>query len=260
MKYCWKKISLCLMWIILFGSISLFGQDDPIPAQNIAKDSFPRSEIFKKRGLIKPPSIVNLPENLLPLLVVTNADTVEFRGLLSEKDTGIFKLWNDVCGDIKIIDASKDADCLEYSHYAFGSQYSLDLQKHLNINANFLLSKNRLIVTSNSRQSFQLLMDLGNSNLSEINKSTKEVKDLLKIKMIDRYGEFQTNKILESDNIKSNRISFSYQAKQHHIFLLRSVFGETSDWQRDTIYAFQIIKFENNIATILWKRIVSKWA
>ena len=260
MKYCWKKISLCFIWIILFGSISLFGQDDPIPAQNIAKDSFPSSEIFKKRGLIKPPPIVNLPENLLPLLAVTNADTVEFQGFLSEKDTGIFKLWNDVCGDIKIIDASKDKDCLEYSHYAFGSQYSLDLQRYLNINANLFLSENRLSVSPNSYQSFQILMDLETREFGEINKKTKEVVELSKIKMIDRYGKFQTNKILDSETIKSNRISFSYQAKQHHIFLLRSIFGETSDWQKETIYAFQFVKFENNIATILWKKIVSKWA
>lgn len=227
---------------------------------NESPTSNPKSEMFVKRGFINPPRIVTLPENLLPLLAITNTDIAGLQKILSEKDTGIFKLWNDVCGDIKIIDASKDEDCLEYSDYAFGSQYSLDLQRYLNINANLLLSKNRFSVSSNSYQSFQILMDLGNREFSEINKKTKDVVDFSKIKMIDRYGEFQMNKILASDDIKSNRISFSYQAKKNHIFLLRSIFGDTSDWQRETIYAFQLVKFENNIATILWKKISSKWA
>lgn len=264
MKYCLKKIPLYLLWIILFGSISLFGQD-PDAAWNrsitAAAESPSSPEIVKLQSKLSQP-IVTIPKNLLPHLAITNAEIAEFQKLLSEKDTGIFKLWNDICGDLKIIDASKDGDCLEYSDFALGSQYSLDLQKYSNINSNFLLSKNRFSVTEKSRQSSQILMDLGKREFSEINKKTKEVIELSKIKMVDRYSEFQMNKILERDEIKNNRISLSYPAVSDHIFLLRSVFFDNPQnftWQRETIYAFQMVRLKNNIATIIWKKITSKW-
>ena len=262
MKYCLKKIPFYFLWIILFGSISLFGQDDPIAAPNINKESFPNKAILKRWRPTTPYPTVALPENLLPLLTLTNNEVKEFQKILSEKDTGIFKLWNDICGDLKIIDASKDSECLEYSDFAFGSQYSLDLQRYLNINSNFLLSKTQFSVTERSQQSSQILMDLGKREFSEINKKTKEVVELSKIKMVDRYGEFQMNKILKSDEIKNNRISLSYPAATDHIFLLRSVFFDNRQnftWQRETIYAFQMVRLKNNIATIIWKKITSKW-
>lgn len=249
------------MWIILFSSISLFGQD-PDAAQNIPKEPFPKPEILKKWVPTNSFPTITLPENLLPHLAITTADSAEFHQLLSEKNTGIFKLWNDICGELKVINVSQNGDCLEYSDYALGSQYSLDLRQYSDINSNIFLSKTRFIVTKKSRQSLQFLMDLGKREFGEINKKTKEVEELSKIKMIDRYGEFQMNKILESKEISSNRISFSYPADINHTFLLRSVFWDRREnliWQRETIYAFQLINFKNNIATIIWKRINSKW-
>lgn len=261
MKYCLRKIPFYILWIILFSSISLFGQD-PDAAQNIPKEPFPKPEILKRWVPTNSFPTITLPENLLPHLAITTADLVEFHQLLSEKNTGIFKLWNDICGELKVIDVSQNGDCLEYSDYALGSQYSLDLHKYSNINSNIFLSKTRFSVTKKSQQSSQFLMDLGTRELSEINKKTKEVVELSKIKMINRYGEFQVNKILESDELKNNRIALSYPAVPDHIFLLRSVFWDRREnliWQRETIYAFQLVNFKNNIATIIWKEINSKW-
>ena len=264
MKYCSKKLLCCLTLFILCGSISLFGQDPDAAwtrSTALAKDSASKPEVLRLQPEFPPP-VVTLPENLLPRLAITNADVAEFKSLLSEKDTGIFKLWNDICGEIKIIDAGKDADCLEYSDYAFGSQFSFDLEKYSGVHSNIILSKNNLSVRAKPPQVFQILMDLGKREIREINKTTKEVVELSKIKMIDRFGVFQINKILESDAIKSKRISLSYPADLDHIFLLRSVFWDdraSFSWQRETVYIFQIKKLENNVATIVWKKIHSKW-
>ena len=264
MKYCSKKLLCCLTLFILSGSISLFGQDPDAAwtrSTALAKDSASKPYILRSKPEFPQP-IVTLPENLLPRLAITNADVAEFESLLSEKDTGIFKLWNDICGEIKIIDAEKDADCLEYSDYAFGSQFSFDLEKYSGVHSNIILSKNNLSVRAKPPQVFQMLMDLGKREIREINKTTKEVVELSKIKMIDRFGVFQINKILESDAIKSKRISLSYPADLDHIFLLRSVFWDdraSLSWQRETVYIFQIKKLENNVATIVWKKIHSKW-
>ena len=264
MKYCSKKLLCCLTIFILSGSISLFGQDPDAAwtrSTALAKDPSSKPEVLKPPPEFSPP-VVTLPENLLPRLAITNADMAEFKRLLSEKDTGIFKLWNDLCGELKNIDAGKDTDCLEYSDYAFGSQYSLELEKYSGVHSNIILSKNNLSVRANQRQISQILMDLGKRDIREINKTTKEVVELSKIKMIDRFGVFQMNKILESDAIKSKRISLSYPADPDHIYLLRSVFLDeraSFSWQRETVYVFQIMKLEDNIATIVWKKIHSKW-
>lgn len=249
MKYCWKKISICLIWIILFGSISLFGQD------------YELTWTLSRWRVNLPVSIVTLPENLLHRLLITNSEATRLKPLLSEKDTGIFKLWNDICGEIKIIDAEKDKDCLEYSDYALGSKYSFELKSYSDVYSNIFLSKNTLSVQSNSQQTSQILMDLGKREIKEINKKTKEVVELSKIKMVDRYGVFQMNKILDSDAIKSKQISLSYPAKLEHIFLLRSVFWDNRGkfiWQRDTVYVLKIMALENNVATIIWKKVSSK--
>ena len=265
MKYRPKTLVLCLTWLILSGSISLFGQDpDGAWTRSIAlgREQSSMPEILRPKPVFRQMVAVTLPKDLLPQLAITNADAAGFRWLLSEKDTGIFKLWNDVCGEIKIIDVEKDANCLEYTDYAFGSQYSLELKKYSNIYSNISLSKNNFSVRTAPQQISQILMDLGKREIREIDKKTAEVKELSKIKMIDRFGVFQMDKILEGDKIKSRRISISYPAELGHTFLLRSIFWDDRAnlrWEKETIYVFQIMKLEDNIATIVWKKIHTKW-
>lgn len=218
-----------------------------------------------------------IPKELKEKLEITKSDKTIYKSYLEGSKVQILKLWNNQCVNLgKVVDVEKDRDCLALTGYEIGSVYSFEnkdylLQNNLGIlgnrsypNAGIGLSKERFkspnIDLPQRISLTQIMTDLGEIPLASIGKDSLAVKYLADIRLFDKAA-----KPIWKENQKNSALKYSddLPALINHTYLLRSVFidGQMSSYPRlkETVYAFQFVKLENNIAVILWKKVDSKW-
>lgn len=269
-----------LIILFTFQFIS-FGQniEGPIisPGSEIVREEerrMARGEVYSASRLRNNTVKRVIPKELKEKLEVTKSDNNNY---LKGLKVNLLKLWNNQCVNLgKVVDVEKDRDCLALAGYEIGSVYSFEnkdflQQNDLGIlarrpypNAGIALSKERFRSANinSPPQIFltQIMTDLGEISLAAIEKDTLDVKNLSSIQLFDKTA----NPIWkENQNNYELKYSDDLPALINHTYLLRSVFVDNKSSSnprlKETIYAFQLIKIENNIAVILWKKVDSKW-
>jgi hypothetical protein len=212
-----------------------------------------------------------IPQELRGKLEVTKSDKKRY---LQNEKFNLLKLWNNQCENQgKVIDVEKDKDCFAQSGYETGSFYSFENKDYVLQNNSILwgnrfypnagvgLTKERFKaanIQSSNLILTQILLDLGETPLANIGEDNLAVKKISAVQFFDKNGKsvWQTNKdsaLPYSDDLP---------AIINHTYLLRSVFVDNRSalymHLKETIYAFQLVGFENNIALIKWKKISSK--
>ena len=216
------------------------------------------------------------PKELKEKLEVSKVDKTTYKN----SKANIVKLWNNQCVNLgKVVDVEKDKDCLALTGYEIGSGYSFENKDYIFQN-NHGIFVNRIypnagIGLSNAQFKSaninlperepnslltQIITDLGETPLANIEKDNVDVRNLATVQLFDKAG-----KAIWKENQKNSGLKYSddLPAVINHTYLLRSVFvgnrGSAYPRFKETIYAFQFVGFENNIAVILWKKVSSKW-
>lgn len=202
----------------------------------------------------------DLKENLK----ITESEKLEYKEILNNSDVKIAKIWNSPCKFKNVIDAT-DTFCLEQFDLRFASNYAF---QGATTYASIILAKGEFWSPS-FRSSYALLVDIGEVDLSQIGKETKEVLILNNFPLIDYLQSIKKQTLSQGFEFQGLKISDKQPAKLNHVYLLKTVnYNErefltegseiTLSQKRETIYAFQIIKEKGGIATILWKNIKAK--
>lgn len=273
-----KKV---ICFFILCNSLTLSilaqGESDAVFQRSVeaSKNEPPPNnyKIYRNRP-IKPV----IPKELAEKLEVSKDEKQNY---LKGSKLQIIKLWNNQCADLgKVVDAEKDKDCLALSGYEAGSVYSFENKDYLSQsnpgifamtrsypNTTISLAKGHfrspnldLREQNTNLLLTQMMTDLGEISLTIIEKKGVEVKKLSEVQLFD-----QTGKAIWKAKQKDYELKYSddLPALDNHSYLLRSVFLDSQSSFRprlkETIYAFQLMKIEENIAVILWKKVDSKW-
>lgn len=276
-----KDMKKVICFFILCNSLSLIilaqGESDAVFQRSVeaAKNEPPPNnyKIYRNR-----PIRLVIPKELAEKLEVSKDEKQNY---LKGSKLQIIKLWNNQCADLgKVVDAEKDKDCLALSGYEAGSTYSFENKDYLFQNDRGIFAMARIYpnttisLAKGNFRSFnidlreqntnilltQIMTDLGEISLTTIEKKSLEVKKLSDVQLFD-----QTGKTIWKTKKNDYEIKFSddLPALNNHSYLLRSVFLDSRSSFRprlkETIYAFQLMKIEENIAVILWKKVDSKW-
>lgn len=257
-----EKFLLCFLAAAFVSTA--FGQGDSDAAlQRSAdamksRDSEPSYRSSYSRSKIWAPV---LSKELKAKLQITEDDKAEVKNSLKYSKMRLFKLWNNLCLDSRVIDINIEEDCLKTSQYVVGSSYSFGLKNYRPDHAGISLTRGDFTVR-NRYSSAQIMTDLGTTNLENLNEKSIEVLNILRFKMLDKSGNPLWRD--EPEIIDFNELKLAHKLKAHpnHTYLLRSLFLDKSNLvsaYRESVIAFQLVKIENNTATILWKPIFSKW-
>jgi hypothetical protein len=279
-----KDMKKAFLFFIICNSLTLIilaqGESDVVLQRSIeaAKtEPLPNDyKVYRNRPI---KSVI--PKELAEKLQISNDDKTAYQSYLKGSKLQIIKLWNNQCTDLgKVVDVEKDKDCLALSGYEAGSAYSFE-------NRNYLLQSNPGIFAvariypnttiSLAKEHFrslnldlrerntnvlltQIMTDLGEISLTTIGKKAVEVKKLSEVQLFDQTGKTVWK---AKQNDYDLKYSDNLPALINHSYLLRSVFLDSQSSFRprlkETIYAFQLMKIEENIAVILWKKVDSKW-
>lgn len=218
-----------------------------------------------------------LPKELKVKLEVSKADKITYKN----SKANIVKLWNNQCENLgKVVDVEKDKDCLALTGYEIGSVYSFENRDYFLQSDRGIFSASRLYPNAGiglNKERFQaqniqfaerepkslltqIMTDLGETSLEKIGKDSLAVKNFSAAQLFNDVG-----KSIWKENQKNSALKYSDElpALINHTYLLRSVFIESqmssSPRFKETIYAFQFVGFQDNIAVVVWKKISSKW-
>lgn len=196
---------------------------------------------------------------------VSKVEKNQFAEFLKIKDSGIFKLINNPCGDDeKIVDASNELCVIRKgisygSHYSFYSNVHYEKFSHLNY-ASISFIKGE-IVAKNNQKLAQVLTELDTAGLDAVKTTDKEISDLLEFPLKNETELKKLKPIKGKYDFRELQITGNITPKPNRIYALRSVFRDSFNTLkfngRETVHIFQIVKQENESLLIIWRRIKS---
>jgi hypothetical protein len=273
-----------VIFVLLAFQIVSFGQniEGPIisPGSEIIREEerrMGRGEVYSasrsRNNTVKPV----IPKELKEKLEVSKADKTTYKN----SKANIVKLWNNQCANLgKVVDVEKDKDCLALMGYEIGSVYSFENRDYFLQSDRGIFSASRIYPNAGislNKERFQaqniqfaerepkilltqIMTDLGETSLENIEKDSLTVKNFSAVQLFNDVG-----KSIWKENQKNSALKYSddLPALINHTYLLRSVFIDSqmssSPRIKETIYAFQFVGFQDNIAVIVWKKVSSKW-
>lgn len=196
-------------------------------------------------------------------LKITAAERDEFRGRLGPGRAGIVKLWNNPCANEPVVRID-DAACLGRTDIAFGSHYSfftdVYLERFQQINYPAVSLTQGEFVVKNHAGLIQMLVDLGERELPAIDERTDEVRALLELPVPE--GRDQLERLRGGFEAGALRVSDRRAARVKRTFLLRSQFSfgirSLTAVKRETLFAFQVVRQQGELLTVLWKDVYAK--
>lgn len=196
-----------------------------------------------------------LPKELKAKLAITKEEKTEYKALLKASKAKIAKIWNDLCPSQMVIDVN-DTLCLEQATFLFGSRYFFRNESGRELFGYIYLVKKEFWVQETSIS--QILIDLGEINLSRITKETEEVRILDSFPLAEYAGQGKIKSLSMGIDFQGLKINDKLPAQLNHTYLLRAFYRQHSFWGIDSIFAFQMVKEKDNVITILWKKVRSK--
>ncbi len=176
-----------------------------------------------------------------------------FATYLQDKDVKIIKIWDNFCGDgeINIFNASL-TNCGDKFDFWKASVYSFYKKDYKSFFATIAVTNNRIIAKNDINQIMADVSDVGFNNISFNSKT---------VSTINSYN-FEQNNATKSLQLEGIKIVYSENISIDKTYLLRAVFNDdnlTSGFTKvDKTYVFQILKIENDFATIIWKEVKAK--
>ncbi len=208
--------------------------------------------------------IGQIPAELKAKLEISDQEKIDFKDLLKDSKVKIAKIWNNMCPSLRVIDVN-DKFCVEHLNFFRGSSYTfrneVDSYSYTNIylvNGEFHAQESPLL---------QIIVDLGEIKLTTVGKDTKEFNTLIKFPMKDYYQQEKKEFISKGLDFQGIKLNDKLPAQINHTYLIRSLFPENLlreeinefTWFMDSVIAFQIVQQKDNVITIVWKKIHSKW-
>lgn len=206
-----------------------------------------------------------LPREMQDKLTVTKADKIEFKAVLKESKGNLAKLWNNPCKYEKVVNV-KDEHCFNDFDVRLASEFVFIWGEEFG----YISLANREFSVKRYGLMHPILADLGETNINQISQNSNEVRIL---KSFPLTVDGQAKKIYpttENPEYQGLQIKTEFPAKLNHTYLLRvtriggrvigTLLGSaiSVNQRRETIYAFQVVKEEDDVLTILWKKIESK--
>lgn len=197
-----------------------------------------------------------LSPELTNLLKLSKEEKSALENSLGKGKFEILKIWNNICGG-KVFDASK-ADCAGKNEYPNASNYSFYLKDYKQVFAS-IFAANGFIYSYGNRPS--LLVELGDVALDSVTIETKEAKAIT-----EKIGNEVFEKLAKSDDatVEVNSVKATYLSKiePNKTFLMKSSFTDSTRLAGfnnvETIFAFRILKMENDFVTLAWKKVYLK--
>jgi hypothetical protein len=205
------------------------------------------------KGLVKN----KIPLKLQEKLKITDADKALIADLPNNKKLKIVKLWNDECGDNKIVDAD-DEKCVEQGEYSIASHFSFYLNGYTDKFVSIALLNGKFSVDNNPEWT-QILVDLGQPLFAQVDTKSIAVEKLKQFHFPDAEKEEMQKELKRGVSYKGLKLSDSVNLLSNHTYLVSSVFedldliGRTK--KKALIYTFQVVKQDANIVTIVWKEV-----
>jgi hypothetical protein len=247
----------------------IFLMNSPLPAQ-IRPDRNPAGI-----GIRRPPTRklnrAEMPPELKEKLKITEAEKIQFKEILKNSKAKIAKIWNSPCKYEKVVEV-RDTNCWKQFDFSVGSHFAFSESNYAFPDEDSFVSVSLIegeFWAGSYGPIHSLLADLGEVAISQISKETKEVKLLGSFPLIYNAADRKIEKISGTYEFQGLKISDKQSAKLNHAYLLRSVmyissriFTQNGEFvrpqKRETVHAFQVIKDQENVVTILWKKIESK--
>jgi hypothetical protein len=222
--------------------------------REVTKKDLERSKNLPKSGLV---ISVKLPSSLGKRLSINDSDKALIKG---DKKLKITKLWNDECENNRVIDLN-DTKCFGQAEFAAGSHYSF-YHKDYNelLFGNIGLSNGDLSVKSNPERT-QIMVDLNDTAIEGVDIKTAGVNILKSFNFLESEKEKIHKQIKNGLTFNGLNLSASTSLTLNHTYLIRAIFSDVIDgryFKIDAIYAYRVIEFKENVATIIWKEVFLK--
>jgi hypothetical protein len=220
-----------------------------------------KSENSDSEPVQKQPHTIPVSNKLIELLKISAEEEQIYAELVQKQGAKILKLWNNLCENTKILDV-KDENCLNQYGYTVGSQYSFIKQMYQPFYGDLSLISGNFIVRNHGDLLTQLLVDLGKTDFAGLSKHSPEVKKLVSYKDKGETEKTRKIKFSEGFDFRGLKITTKHKLRLNHIYLLRSIefWGERRyTWGKDSIFVFQPVKQDQNVVTLIWKKIRDKW-
>lgn len=246
--------TLCLIFLTI--SISAQFESDRAPVREI---------VFSRRS--KAPKIQKLSSEMKTKLRVSKEEKTEFDEILKNSKGGtLAKIWNNPCKFEKVVDV-KDSDCFQDFNAKLASTY--DFSDDFTDFGTFSLIKGDFS-SENYGLIYQGMVDLGESDLSRLDKNSEVVKKLGSFPLSVDFEMKKVFSTLNDSQYEGLTIKQKFPAALKNSYLLRSVvFGSKTmltqngvmaktPQMKETFYAFQVLKINDDIITFMWKKIDSR--
>ncbi len=214
-------------------------------------------ELSKRTPKSKLITSIKLPLNLKKRLKINDADKDLIKG---NKKLKIVKLWNDECGNNRIIDLNNEK-CFEQSEFSAGSHYSFYHRDYNQLFFGNIGYRNDDLLANSNPEWTQILVDLGDISIVKVEAKSIEVVNMKSFNFFDSEKEKVQKHLKTGVSYKNLNLLASSKLTLNHTYLLRSIFFdvvEGTHFNFDFIYAFRIVEQKDNVATIIWKEIQRK--
>lgn len=197
---------------------------------------------------------------------VSKSEKLRFSELLKTKNSGIYKLINNPCGDDeKIIDAENEF-CLTRKGVSFGSHFSFYSNVHYEKFSHLAYPSISFIkgeiIAKNNQRLVQVLVELDKTKLETVNDSDQEIKDLLEFPLKNEDELKKLKPINGKYNFRQLQITDKINPDPNKSYALRSVFLDTFNSlkfsRKETVFVFQIAEKENGTLLIVWRKLLSR--
>lgn len=244
----------CLVFLTI--SVSAQFESDRAPAREI---------IFSRRS--KAPKMQKLSSEMKAKLRVSKEDKAEFDVILKNSKGGtLAKIWNNPCKPEKVVNA-QNTDCFQ--------EFNSNLASTFNFSPDFMdfgsISLAEGHFESYARSLiYEAMVDLGEVDLSQLDKNSQTVKTLASFPLSVDYEMKKVFPTLNDSQYEGLTIKQKFPAALKHSYLLRSVVFSSKMMMtqngvmvktpqiKETFYAFQALKINDDIITFVWKKIDSR--
>ncbi len=249
------RISLLITCLIISATLA---------AAQIRRDRDPAATAQQQQRPIGKSSRGETSDKLRDLLRITKIEKAQAKEILKQTEGKLGKIWNSLCQYEKVV-AVSDTDCWEELDYRIASNFAFSNDSEF---AGISLVKKEFWAANHSAI-YSFLVDLGERDFSQINEETEEVKTLGKFPVTIDPENRKIKPLFGIHQFENLEISDRRPAKLNHTYLLRtvvyrasSVFTENARLTIKRIlentHSFQVVKDQDNVTTILWKKIASK--
>jgi hypothetical protein len=252
-----KQITFPILCLIFFiTSVSAQFESDRAPVREI---------VFSRRS--KAPKLQKLSSEMKAKLRVSKQEKAEFDEILKASKGGtLAKIWNNPCKFEKVVNA-QNSDCFQDFNANLASTYNFspdftDFGTFSLIKGDFSAETRGLI--------YQAMVDLGEADLSGLDKNSEIVKKLGSFPLSVDFEMKKVSPTLNDSQYEGVTIKQKFPAALKRSYLLRSVVFNSkmmltqngvmvkTPQMKESFYAFQVLKINDDILTFMWKKIDSR--